>query len=290
MIATTTRSGTPMVSTDRARAHQISGAEIDVRDASVVYRTNGGALTALAPSTFKVERGEFVSLVGPSGCGKSTLLKAIAGLISPSSGAVAIDGEKVKGSYAGMGIVFQEPLLLDWRTVLGNVLLQADVRHVTRKKLEPRARELLDQVGLGDFLDRRPYELSGGMRQRVAIARALVHDPSLLLMDEPFGALDALTREQMNEDLQRLWMDLGTTVFFVTHSIAEAVLLSDRVLVMSPRPGRIVEDVTIDLDRPRTVRKLQHQPKYLEYVSGIRLTLDSASGVNARGEDGPTYE
>ncbi len=264
--------------TDHPQARR-GGAALDLDDVSVTYRTATGTLTAVVTTDVAVQRGEFISLVGPSGCGKSTVLKVIAGLVAPSTGGVSVDGARVEGNpYDGMGIVFQEALLLDWRSVLDNVLLQADVRGIKRATLTGRARELLEQVGLGDFLDRRPYELSGGMRQRVAICRALVHDPTLLLMDEPFGALDAMTREQMGEDLQRLWMELAMTVFFVTHSIPEAVLLSDRVLVMSRRPGRIVDDVRVDLSRPRTLRGLQGQDRYLEHISHIRGLLDKDGG------------
>lgn len=265
-----TAGGAPGPDTRRGAAFRLDGV-------SVAYRTNGGSLTAVEAVDAAVKPGQFISLVGPSGCGKSTILKVIAGLVAPSTGIVSVDGQPLTGPYQGMGIVFQEALLLDWRTVLGNVLLQADVRRMARADLEPRARDLLSRVGLGEFLDRRPYELSGGMRQRVAICRALVHNPSLLLMDEPFGALDAMTREQMNEDLQRLWLDLGMTAFFVTHSIPEAALLSDRVLVMSARPGRLLDDVDIDLPRPRTLRSLHGQPRYLEYVAEIRKTLDQGA-------------
>lgn len=258
------------------------GAALHLDGVSVTYRTETGSITAVSSTDVSVRPGQFISLVGPSGCGKSTVLKVIAGLVAPSTGTVSVDETRVAGTpFTGMGIVFQEALLLDWRSILDNVLLQGDVRGIKRAALTARAEELLHQVGLGDFLDRRPYELSGGMRQRVAICRAMVHDPTLLLMDEPFGALDAMTREQMGEDLQRLWMDLGMTIFFVTHSIPEAVLLSDRVLVMSRRPGRIVADIEVDLPRPRTLRGLQGQDRYLEHISTIRMLLDEDGGHDA---------
>lgn len=266
------------------------GADVEVDEVSVIYRTDTGPLTAVRPSSVRIKAGEFISLVGPSGCGKSTVMKVIAGLLQPSSGRVTIDSETVTGPHPSMGIVFQEALLLDWRNVIDNILLQADVRRLDRAVLRDRAEELLARVGLADFADKRPYELSGGMRQRVAICRALVHDPSLLLMDEPFGALDALTREQMNEDLQQLWMDLGMTIFFVTHSIPEAVLMSDRVLVMSARPGGIDADVTIALPRPREVRNLQKLDRYTDYVAGLRRTLDEVSSGGTRGERGINFE
>jgi len=196
---------------------------------------------------------EFVSLLGPSGCGKSTLVSLIAGLIQPSSGQIRIDGRPVDAPYTNIGIVFQNDLLLDWRTTLANVLLQFEMRGQDPRPHVGRARELLDSVGLGAFETKYPWELSGGMRQRVAICRALIHDPPLLLMDEPFGALDALTREQLQLDLQRIGQSTGKTVVFVTHSIGEAVFLSDRVLVMTPRPGRIKQALRIDLPRPRGV-------------------------------------
>jgi len=194
---------------------------------------------------------EFVSLLGPSGCGKSTLLTMIAGLIAPTSGEIRIEGRPVRGPHTNIGIVFQSDLLLDWRTVLGNVLIQFEMRGMRPEPHKARARELIASVGLGDFEAKYPWELSGGMRQRVAICRALIHDPPLLLMDEPFGALDALTRAQLQIDLQNIWQSSRKTVVFVTHSIEEAVFLSDRVIVMTPRPGRVCEVIGIDLPRPR---------------------------------------
>ena len=198
-----------------------------------------------------IQAGEFVSLLGPSGCGKSTLLSIIAGLLEPSRGQVTIEGKPVRAPYTNIGIVFQSDLLLDWRTVLGNVLVQFEMRGQNPRPFEDRARALIESVGLGTFEAKYPWELSGGMRQRVSICRALIHDPPLLLMDEPFGALDAITREQLQVDLQRIWQSSRKTVVFVTHSIAEAVFLSDRVIVMTPRPGKIREALRIDLPRPR---------------------------------------
>jgi NitT/TauT family transport system ATP-binding protein len=209
------------------------------------FTTADGVVTALENIDVTIEAGEFVSIVGPSGCGKSTLLMCVAGLIAPSAGSVDIGNRPVSGPFTDLGIVFQEALLLDWRTVLGNVLFQIEMRGLDPKAYETRARELLARVGLGGFEGKSPWELSGGMRQRVAICRALIHDPPLLLMDEPFGALDTLTREQMNVDLQRLCAETGKTALFITHSISEAVFLSDRVLVMTPRPGRIIADLPI---------------------------------------------
>jgi NitT/TauT family transport system ATP-binding protein len=212
---------------------------------------DGKPLLAVDNVDLNIGTGEFVSLLGPSGCGKSTLLSMIAGLIGASKGGIRIGGKAVTEPYTNIGIVFQADLLLDWRTVLGNVLLQYEMRGEDPRPHAERARALLASVGLGDFAAMYPWELSGGMRQRVAICRALIHDPPLLLMDEPFGALDALTREQLQVDLQRIWQTSRKTVVFVTHSIGEAVFLSDRVVVMTPRPGKIRQVLKIDLPRPR---------------------------------------
>ena len=212
---------------------------------------DGEHIVALLDTDLKIGRGEFVSIVGPSGCGKSTLLSLVAGLLETSKGAIRIDGVKVDGPYTDLGFAFQSDLLLDWHTVLRNVLLQCDMRGLDRRLHEARARELIASVGLDGFEDKRPFELSGGMRQRVALCRALLLDPPMLLMDEPFGALDALTREQMQVDLLAMWQKSQKTVLFVTHSISEAVFLSDRIIVMTPRPGKVREIIDIDLDRPR---------------------------------------
>jgi NitT/TauT family transport system ATP-binding protein len=215
------------------------------------YRSRRGDVTALDGVDFDIRDGEFLSIVGPSGCGKSTLLRCIAGLGSVSRGEIRVDGALVRGPVQNLGIVFQRDVLLDWRTVLSNVLLAVEFRGGRRRQWMGRAQELLDKVGLTAFVDRYPWELSGGMRQRVAICRALLMDPPILLMDEPFGALDALTRDEINAELQRIWLGNRKTVLFITHSITEAVFLSDRVGVMSPKPGRILEFVDIDLPRPR---------------------------------------
>jgi len=232
-----------------------------------------GALQALAPVDLDVRDGEFISIVGPSGCGKSTLLRLVAGLLPASGGLVEVAGQRVAGPVTEVGIVFQQPILLDWRTALRNVLFQVEMRGEPVAKWRDRALALLGQVGLRDFADAYPHALSGGMRQRVAIARALVHEPNLLLMDEPFGALDALTREQMRIDLEALWMRRRMTVLFVTHSVDEAVLLADRVVVMSPRPGRIERVLGIDLPRPRGLAA-RRDPGFLaaeEEITGIFL-------------------
>ena len=212
----------------------------------------GAAMThALALMDLTLHEGEFVAVVGPSGCGKSTLLRIIAGLLPSSAGTVRVNGTAVSAPQTALGVVFQSPVLLEWRTVLDNVLVQIELRGLDPRAYRARALALLERVGLAEFADRFPRELSGGMRQRTAIVRALIHDPPFLMMDEPFGALDALTREQMRLDLETLWMETAKTVLFITHSIDEAVLLADRVLVMSDRPGRVERDIAIDLDRPR---------------------------------------
>ena len=225
---------------------------IVVSDLEKTYTTKGRALVqALAGISLSIEPGEFITIVGQSGCGKTTLLKILAGLLARSAGSVTLRGEPVNGPRRDIGVVFQDPVLLPWRTVLDNVMLPIQVLGLDRRQYRARAAELLRLVGLDGFEDKYPHELSGGMRQRVAIARALVHDPSLLLMDEPFGALDAMTREFMNLELLRVWQQAQKTVVFITHSIPEAVFLADRVVVMSARPGRIVEIVHVDLPRPR---------------------------------------
>jgi NitT/TauT family transport system ATP-binding protein len=206
---------------------------------------------ALDDVSFNVEEGEFAAVVGPSGCGKSTLLKIVAGLLTVSSGKVCINGNEVLEPQAGMGIVFQNPALLAWKKVLGNVLFPIDAFGLDKKDFKDKALELLNLAGLTGFEDRYPYELSGGMQQRVAICRALIHNPSLLLMDEPFGSLDAFTREQMNMELLRIWEQNKKTVIFITHDIEEAVFMADTVFVMTPRPGRIASRIEVPLPRPR---------------------------------------
>jgi NitT/TauT family transport system ATP-binding protein len=240
-----------------------------------------GALQALAPVDLDIADGEFVAIVGPSGCGKSTLMRMVSGLMPASGGRVEVGGRLVEKPVTEIGIVFQQPVLLEWRTALRNVLFQVEMRGERPGPWRGRAMALLEQVGLAEFADAYPHQLSGGMRQRVAIARALLHDPRLLLMDEPFGALDALTREQMRVDLELLWMSRRMTTLFVTHSVDEAVLLADRVVVMSPRPGRVERIVTADLPRPRGLAA-RRDPKFLdaeEEITGIFLSR----GVLTRG-------
>jgi NitT/TauT family transport system ATP-binding protein len=218
--------------------------------------------------------GEFVTIVGQSGCGKTTLLKILAGLLPRSSGTVSLRGQPVDGPSRDIGVVFQDPVLLPWRTVLDNVMLPVQVLGLDRVRFGERARMLLGLVGLTGFEDKYPHELSGGMRQRVAIARALVHDPSLLLMDEPFGALDAMTREAMNLELLRIWQESGKTIVFITHSIPEAVFLADRVIVMSARPGRIQQIVDVELPRPRDL-DMMASDEFGVYSRKIRHLFDA---------------
>jgi NitT/TauT family transport system ATP-binding protein len=247
-----------------------AGVPIEIAGVTKRYASaRGSEVHALGDIDLSIGAGEFVSIVGPSGCGKSTLLMLISGLIPPTTGTIAVGGAPVKRGVGNVAIVFQRDVLLDWRTVLANVLLPVEIKRLDPATHRPKARELLRSVGLEDFEDKYPGELSGGMRQRVAICRALVQDPGLLLMDEPFGALDALTREQMNLDLQRMWLRDRNTVLFITHSIEEAVLLSDRVVVMSSRPGRITEVVWNDLPRPRGAHT-RSEARFVDHVERIR--------------------
>ena len=241
---------------------------IRLQNVSKVYDTKSGRVEACGNIDLDIRRSEFVAIVGPSGCGKTTILKMVAGLIPHSGGTITVGGARVDRPQTDVGIVFQDAIMLDWRDVLANVMLQADIRKLDRAQYEPIAMQLLKTTGLTGFEHKKPYELSGGMRQRVSICRALVHDPTLLLMDEPFGALDALTREQISMDIQRIWMEKRKTALHITHSIPEAVLLADRVVVMGPRPGRIVEIIDIDLPRPRRLDKLP--PAFNDYAGRIR--------------------
>ncbi|MGE0339687.1 MAG: ABC transporter ATP-binding protein [Xanthobacteraceae bacterium] len=236
---------------------------------------DGGPVQALTDINLEVPENELLSVVGPSGCGKSTLLRILAGLDTPTSGSVTINGKSVTGPSRDVGVVFQQATLLPWQTVLDNVLLPARAQGQDRKQ---RAHELLDLVGLKDFANKYPFELSGGMQQRVAICRAMVCDPSILLMDEPFGALDAMTREQMNSELIRIQAEQKKTILFITHSIPEAVFLGDRVLVMTPRPGRIAEVAEIDLPKPRTLASMG-DPRFAKLSSDIRAIFSDPSAA-----------
>ena len=256
------------------------GPAIATRSLGKTYATNAGeAIDALAQVSFDVGQGEFVSLVGPSGCGKTTLMRILAGLVGGYAGSVSVGGRIVHGPTPEIGVVFQDANLMPWRTVLANVMLPGQVLRLDRKACEARARELLALVGLIGFEAKLPGELSGGMRQRAAIARALLHDPRILLMDEPFGALDAMTRDNMNVELARIAAEAGKTVFLITHSIAESVFLSDRVLVMSSRPGRIIETIPIDLPRPRSLDVVA-DPVFAATVLRIRRLLEHSGGAD----------
>jgi NitT/TauT family transport system ATP-binding protein len=264
----------PVVPTAKSVATGERAAFIELNAISKSFNARDGSSTlAVDHVDLDIGASEFVSLLGPSGCGKSTLLAIIAGLIQSTSGEARIKGKPVLAPHTNIGIVFQNDLLLDWRTVLGNVLIQFEMRGIRTEPHREQARALISSVGLRDFEGKYPWELSGGMRQRVAICRALIHDPPLLLMDEPFGALDALTRAQLQIDLQNIWQSSRKTVVFVTHSIEEAVFLSDRVIVMTPRPGRVREVIAIDLPRPRGLDTREH-PAFTEAIHRVNRLFE----------------
>jgi len=248
---------------------------IAARQLSLTYRGRGRRredVDALRDISFAVRAGEFVVIVGPSGCGKSSLLRILAGLMRPSSGTAELRGQPIAGPRRDIGVVFQTPVLFPWRTVLGNAMLPADIQRRDRPAMRQRALELLAMAGLGGFERRYPRELSGGMQQRVGIVRALLHDPAILLMDEPFAALDAMTREAMSVELQRIWLDRRITVLFITHSIAEAVFLADRVIVLTPRPGTIGDAFEVDLPRPRAL-EVMNTEQFGRCVRRVRAAL-----------------
>lgn len=266
---------------------------ISIQDVTKVYQArDGSSTTALTRASLDVAQDEFVAIVGPSGCGKSTLLQILTGLLEPTSGAVHVNGESVTGPRRDLGIVFQQALLLPWLNVMDNVLLPVRVLKQKTADYRERAEELLELVGLKDFSRRLPKELSGGMQQRVSIARSLIRDPSILLMDEPFGALDAMTRESMNEELQRIWQEKKKTVLFVTHSISEAVFLADRVVVMSPRPGRITSIEDVRIARPRTAHSYA-EAEFTQIADHVRSLLEGTGepvGIGAPGRSGGRHE
>jgi NitT/TauT family transport system ATP-binding protein len=253
---------------------------LEVSAVGLTYRTSSGSVEALRGITLGVREGEFVSVVGPSGCGKSSLLKLILGLERATRGSLAIDGRVITGPSRGVGAVFQAPVLLPWRTIEENVLLPADVMKLDRPSATERARALLQMAGLSGFESKYPYELSGGMQQRAGICRALARDPEILLMDEPFGALDALTRERLNLELQRIWQENHKTIMLITHSISEAIFLADRVIVMSARPGRILADLDIAIPRPRTFDEIVLHPEYPKLAREIRGLLNAQENVH----------
>jgi NitT/TauT family transport system ATP-binding protein len=259
-----------MTLTDSPVEPGLGRAAVELLDVQKTFRHDGGFVEVLEGIDCEFAAGEFVAFLGPSGCGKSTLLRMVAGLLEPSGGEVRVDGVQVTRPPGSMGMVFQEDALLEWRKVVDNVLLPAEIRKTSLSGQEAKARamELLERVGLDSFANAWPSQLSGGMKQRAALCQALFHRPKLLLMDEPFGALDALTREQMQRDLQEVWLTERNTVLFVTHSISEAVWLADRVLVFSPRPARILADLRIDLPRPRGAETLR-SPEFSELTATV---------------------
>jgi NitT/TauT family transport system ATP-binding protein len=250
--------------------------KIKIENLFKTYKSRSGLVAALENVNLDIEQNEFITLVGPSGCGKSTLLKIIGALIRPSRGRLLYDNRPLLQPTRDVGIVFQEPVLLPWRTALDNVLLPAEILGLDVEASRARAMDLLKLVGLQGFESNPPRELSGGMQQRVALSRALIHNPSVLLMDEPFAALDAMTREELGFELLRIWDTHKKTVVFVTHNIVEAILLADRVVAMSPRPGRIDRIVTIDLPRPRTI-DMEFTAEFKAYSDEIRSVIYHAA-------------
>ena len=248
---------------------------IELQGVSKTYRTADGEVPSLRPIDFTIGEGEFVVVVGPSGCGKTTLLKMIAGLLPPSQGEIRVEGTPIVKPHGGVGIVFQTAMLLPWRNVFRNVMMPVEVKGLPREKYAARAQALLKMVGLQGFENKFPWQLSGGMQQRASICRALVHDPKIVLMDEPFGALDAMTRERMNVELQRIQRETKKTVLLITHSIPEAVFLADRVMVMSARPGNIAAVYEVSLRRPRSLEVLS-DPAFIELTQTIRAHFSDA--------------
>lgn len=246
---------------------------LEIKGVTKTYASARGDIRALDTVDLTIGKAEFVSILGPSGCGKSTLLRCLAGLDRPSTGQIIVNSAPIDGPPKDMAVVFQRDILLEWRTVLQNVLLPIEVYRLDPREWRPKALELLETLGLKSFEHRHPWELSGGMRQRVSICRALLLDPKLLLMDEPFGALDAMTRDELNLELQRISIESEKTVVFVTHSISEAVFLADRVVVMSRSPGKIVEIIDVDLPRPRGLA-LRETPEFARHTRRARLLFE----------------
>ena len=255
---------------------QNSNVEIMLKDIGMVYKTNDGRdVTALTGVSIDIQKGEFISLLGPSGCGKTTLLRIIADLLQPTSGEISIAGESPRDARLSKkyGIVFQSPVLYDWRTVKKNIMLPLEIMHIPKAEREDRAMKMLDIVGLTEFANHYPNQLSGGMQQRVGIARALAIQPQILLMDEPFSALDEFTKEKLHEDLLRIWAKTNKTIIFVTHNIQEAVFLSSRICVLSPHPGRLSAVIDVDLPRPRTM-DIKDTPEFTAYVAKVRNSFE----------------
>jgi NitT/TauT family transport system ATP-binding protein len=257
---------------------------VEIQHVDKIYKAKRGNVTALKDVSIDIAKSEFLSVLGPSGCGKSTLLRCLAGLDDISAGSLTIGGAPVRGPLDGLGVVFQRDVLFEWRSVIDNILLPIEIAKGDKEAWRPKAQELLDLLGLTGFHNSNPWELSGGMRQRVSICRALLTNPNLLLMDEPFGALDAITRDELNLELQRIWMADTKTVFFVTHSISEAVFLGDRVVVMAPSPGKVEEIIDIDLPRPRDLN-IRETPQFGEYVGHIRELFQNMGVMSAARTD-----
>ena len=263
--------------------HAKAPVKLVVERATKHYRTRTGTVHALEDYSMEVRDGELVCVLGPSGCGKSTLLWAMAGLHELTRGRVLLDGETVDKPHPQIGMVFQEANLLPWRNLIRNVQLPFEIKRLSLRDHRARIDGLLQRVGLLGFEHRYPRELSGGMQQRASIVRSLSFDPSLLLMDEPFGALDAFTRDEMNLLLQEIWLETGNTIVFITHNIAEAVFLADRIMVMSPRPGRLANTFPIDLARPRAL-EVTAKPHFFELVAAIKGSIDHGAGARAGGD------
>jgi NitT/TauT family transport system ATP-binding protein len=262
----------PLHSLKEVSSRKVAAEKIKIQGLHKTYLTRTGRTVALQDVDLTIGADEFIALVGPSGCGKSTLLRLVSALIKPSKGKILIDGVALSGPSKDVGIVFQQAVLLPWRNVIDNVLLPAEILGLDMKKARERAHQLLELVGLAGFEKRSPHELSGGMQQRAAICRGLIHNPSVLLMDEPFAALDAMTREELGFELLRIWAVEKKTIIFVTHNISEAILLSDRVVAMSPRPGRISEIIEIDLPRPRTI-DMEFTQQFKSYSDRVRAVI-----------------
>jgi NitT/TauT family transport system ATP-binding protein len=254
-----------------SQAERRSGV-VEVEHATKYYKTNTGSVHALEDINLDIRKGEFIAIVGPSGCGKSTLLWAMSGLHDLTSGRIVVDGQEVQGPRPEIGMIFQEANLLPWRNLQKNIEFPFEIKKLDPKPYQPRINELLKEVGLEGFENKYPRELSGGMQQRASIVRCLAFDPEIILMDEPFGALDAFTRDEMNLLIQKLWMETGKTIIFVTHNVSEAILLADRVVVLTPRPGRIAHIFDIDLPRPRTIEET-YSPPFIEKIFEIKDTI-----------------
>lgn len=260
--------------------HRGSSALVSVQDVSMVFQTG---TVALKEASLEIGSGEFISLIGPSGCGKTTLLRLLADLIQPTSGAIRVGGKTPQEARKSRsyGYVFQAPTLMEWRTVLQNVMLPLEVMGFSPTERRSRAEKMLALVGLEKFAKNYPWQLSGGMQQRVSIARALAFDPQLLFMDEPFGALDEITRENLNLELLRLWRETGKTIIFVTHSIPEAVFLSTRIVVMTPRPGKIETVIPVDLSQPRGF-ETRETARFFEIATQVREALRKGHGFEVQ--------